>query len=447
MQATRYTFTESYQSLVVAAILQDPSMLPSCRDALQPEYFSSFVEQEIIRMAVSYYDMYRERPGRDTMVQLIYDKAHRVGWKDADRDQITTNLYRIYAIPLQESDLVIVRDKVAQFGRLQALKVAMMDSIGVIQDFEKGDEKADLASVETKVKRALLVGAPKVMGVDIGNVMPDMRAFCEDKDLSSASRRVLTGYPTIDKLLKGGLGAGEFGLILAPSNRGKSMVLANLAAAAYRSGKNTIYFSFEMKEAEVASRIAANLTDCTIADVQQNDPEYMSRVRAMQQVFVGRKLRIIYIKPVDATPNNIRSTIMNIESTEGWKPDALFIDYIDEMTVPSGSKSIKDDNTFKIGEFLTAELQSIGIDYMCPVWTASQVNRDGYLGDPELSDVGMSTRKIDKSDFVMSIVQSESQARDGRMTFKILKSRRSVKGQRINCVSKMEKATIYEIVT
>lgn len=445
IQAAKYGFTESYQSLVVACILQDATLLSECRDALAPDYFSAFIEQELVRLAVTYYDTYRQRPGRDTMVQLIYDKAARIGWKDQDRDSITSNLYRIYGLPLQESDIRLVRDKVSQFGRLQALKIAMMESISTIADFEKGDDRADLSTVETKIKKALLVGAAKPSGIDLNAVMPDMLKLTMEKGVSSMDRRVLTGYPSIDRMLRGGLGGGEFGLILAPSNRGKSMVLANLAAAAYRQGKNSIYFTFEMKEPEVASRIAANLTDCTISQVQENDPTYMAKVKDLQSVMSSRRLKIVYIKPSEATPNNLRSTIMHVESTEGWSPDAVFVDYIDEMTLPAGSVRIRDDDTFKTGEILAGELLSLAVDYKCPVWSASQVNRDGYSGDPELSDTGMSMRKIDKSEFVMSIVQSESQIKNNQLTFKILKNRRGAgKGSRIQCVARLDKALIYE---
>lgn len=446
MNVAKYRFTEAYQSLAVAAILQDATLLAECRDAISPEYFALFSEQEIVRLAATYYDQYRQRPGRDTMVQLIYDKSYRIGWKDSDRDKIVTDLYRIYSTPLQESDLSMVRQRVSEFGKLQALKIAMMDSINVIAEYEKGDDKADLQSVERKIQKALVVGSAKTLGTSLTQVMPRMGEFIRTNSMSSTERRVLTGYPSIDGMLRGGLGGGELGFILAPSNKGKSMVMANFAAAAFRQGKNTLYFSFEMKEPEIASRIAANLTGNTITEVQEDDPTYLRKVKDMEPVFGGRNLKLIYIKPSEATPNNLRSIIMNIEATEGWSPEAMFVDYIDEMTVPAGALKLKDDDSYQTLAYLSAELLSLGVDYRCPVWSASQVNRDGYQGDPELSDTGQSMRKIDKAEFVMSLIQTEHQAKEGRMTFKVLKNRRGPgKGLRVQCMADLTRALIYEV--
>lgn len=432
----KYKFTEQFQTLVVACLLQDPVLLGEARDAIRPEFFVSYAEQEIVRMLVEFYDRYMQKPSRDVLLQGLHDRASRLGWDTKDRDRLIEHLHTIYTYPLQTADIKHVKDQVSQFGKIQALKGAMLESIAVVDDYDRGDEKAKLESIEQKIQKALTVGSTKNLGISLSTVMQDMQSLCATHDLASIDKRVLTGYPIIDKCLKGGLGGGELAFVIAPSNRGKSMVLVNLAAAAFRAGKRTIYFTFEMKEPEVASRMAACLTGCTIEQVQAGDLAYRQKIGEIKFILDQRNCRVIYVKPADATPANLRAILMKIETLEGWKPQAIFVDYMDEMPVAP----TKDDDDYNGYGKIASDLLSIAVDYQCPVWTASQVNRQGYEGDPSLHTTGRSMQKIDKAEFVITIILDRD-----KFILKILKNRRGPGvGMRIKCIAELEKATIRE---
>jgi replicative DNA helicase len=388
-------------------------------------------------MLLEFYDRYLQKPSRDVLLQGLYDRSNRLGWDVKDRDRMVEHLHTIYTYPLQDADTKHVKDQIAQFGRIQALKGAMLESIAVVDDFDRGDERAKLESVEQKIRSALSVGSTKNLGISLSHVMQDMKSLCGTHDLAAIDRRVPTGYPSMDRCLKGGLGGGELGFVIAPSNRGKSMVLVNLAAASFRAGKKTIYFTFEMKEPEVASRMAACLTNCTIDQVQSGDLTYHQKIGEIKYILDQRNYRIIYVKPSDATPSNLRAILMKIETMEGWKPQAIFVDYLDEMPV---APSKNDDDNYNGYGKLASELLSIGVDYQCPVWSASQVNRSGYEGDPTLQSIGRSMQKVDKAEFVITIILDRD-----KMILKILKNRRGPGvGMRIKCVPELEKAIIRE---
>lgn len=440
----KYRFTEQFQTLVVSVLLQDPSILTEVRDSIRPEFFSAHSEQEIIRIVTELYDRYMQKPSREVILQSIVDRANRLGWDSKDRDRLVDHLHLVYSTPLQEADVKHVKDQITQFGRIQALKIAMMESIALIDEYDRGDDKVRLETVETKVQKALTVGSPKSLGISLPHVMLDMKTLCKEHDLAALDKRVLTGYPIIDKCLKGGLGGGEVGFVIAPSNKGKSMVLVNLAAAAFRAGRRTVYFSFEMKEPEVASRIAACLTDCTIDQVQSADAAYQSKIQQIKFILDSRNCRIIYVKPSDATPANLRAILMKIETLEGWKPQAIFIDYLDEMPVPVGRRGDEEDNYNGYGK-ITSDILSISVDYQCPVWSASQVNRTGYEGDPTLHSIGRSMQKIDKAEFVLTVIQDETSKKKNELFLKILKNRRGPGvNMRIRCVADLSKASIRE---
>lgn len=441
---SKYRFTPEYQSLVVAGIVSDPRLLIECRDSLRADYFDAFAEQELSRIILDFYDRFRQRPSPDTVVQLIHERSAKLGWEQKDRDSLVSEFYRIMSMPLHDADLARLRQEVAKFGRIQALKLAMLDSINLIGESEKGAD-VSLESVEVKVRQALAVGSAKSIGVSLSHVMSDMRALCASSNLGSIDSRVLTGFATIDKCLKGGLGAGEIGFVIAPSNRGKSMILVNIAAAAMRSAKKVIYFSFEMKEPEIASRLAANITDTTIDKVQANDAIYLQKVADLKPVLDTRNLRVVYVPPSDATANNLRSIIMRIETLEGWTPQMIVVDYLDEMAVVSGKD---EDSMYQAYGNLTSDLLAMAVDYKCPLWTASQVNRDGY-GDAGagLSHTGRSMQKIDKSEFVVTPYATDDMVKSGKLILRILKNRRGPGvGLRIPCIADFSKARILEEV-
>ena len=274
-----------------------------------------------------------------------------------------------------------------------------------------------------------------------------MRALCKTHDLSSIDRRVATGYPTIDKILKGGLGGGEIGFVIAPSNKGKSMVLVNLAVAAFRAGKRTVYFSFEMKEPEIIGRMAAIISGCTIEQCQNEDPAYVAKVQEIRFLIEQRQLQVIYIPPSQATPGNLRANLMWLQSVGGFAPEALFVDYLDEMPVAQGRKGDEESLYQGYGK-LAADLLSIGVDYKCPVWSASQVNREGYNGSPSLHTIGRSMQKVDKAEFVIAVAQDDLQKNRNELNLKVLKNRRGPGvGLMIKCVADLSKAMIYEVPT
>lgn len=449
-------YTAAYQDLIVACILKDPQFLVHTRDSLDRTFFTSSDNQEIIDISLKHYDKSAKTPTQPELEQAVLARATNVGWQeDSIRDLMKSIRSRF------ESDLALVsleqiREDVSKFGRLQSLKSAIMDSIAVLEAADKGDDTANLEDVERHVRRALTVGAVKETGISLIDFMAHPKSIIDSSKYSSPEKRVTSGFPYIDQVLDNGLGGGEIGFVMAPSNRGKSMVLANMAAAAYASGKNVVYFSFEMKEPELLARITARLinqnpaqpTSPSINDIKGQSPAYMNMAGEVVKYFrsLGANLKTVYIKPSEATPNNLRSVLMNIQATEGWAPDVIYNDYIDEMTLPQGSGLSGDDSYNKFGQ-IASDLLSIAVDYECPLWTASQVNRDGYNQEPTMDTIGRSMQKVDRSEFVVTIIQSDREKKENKLRLKILKNRRGPGvGHRIECIADMQRATIYEIL-
>jgi hypothetical protein len=68
---------------------------------------------------------------------------------------------------------------------------------------------------------------------------------------------VPTGYPSLDTILGGGLGYGEYGLLIGHSGAGKTALAVNLAYNAVLLGKKVTYFSMEDTVHNVVNRFYA----------------------------------------------------------------------------------------------------------------------------------------------------------------------------------------------
>ena len=229
--------------------------------------------------------------------------------------------------------------------------------------------------------------------------------------------KVRTGWPHIDYHLEGGLGVGELGTILAPSNRGKSMALVNIAcgAAGLGSGKNVVIFTHEMSEKIYAKRIAARTTF--------RFPKRLESLTEYRDLFVEFSKRLM--------PGNIRiigdtnMSTLQIEGSlerlkgEGYDFDLVIDDYPDLIIPPRRRK----ERRFEISE--TYEwYRRLGNKFNVPVWAASQTNRQAYNKEIIMeSDIAEDIGKVNISDIVIAICQTKKEADEDRCRLFLTKVR------------------------
>lgn len=94
--------------------------------------------------------------------------------------------------------------------------------------------KTDMVAVSTMVEAVI----GKVLAVQAGDVSPALS----------------TGWPTVDKLLSGGMRAGQFIVVAGRPAMGKSSFGTCLAANVARNGGNVLYYPFEESHEDVLHR-------------------------------------------------------------------------------------------------------------------------------------------------------------------------------------------------
>lgn len=435
-----YDYDNGFQEKILATLLRDPTFIGSAVSVVKSHYFTGAAHKLIAKAAFDYYKEYRSKPSKTSLVQMLQTILARSGLEFEDISTIISSVDELYEIDI--SDAQYVKDEASQFGRFQAVKLGVLKCVDHIENSNKDPDRYDLDGCLSYLQKALVSGREHDTGVQLFDYLTDLSKVKDDDELSDPRYRVATGFQTIDRCLKGGMGAGELGIVMGESGIGKSMFLTNLAAVASLMAKKVVYITLELKPYEVIIRALARMTGKSMDDVEAGSDTYKKSLTKFDTIGSGY-FRVKYFKPSQATTGSIRAYLSRLEVDDGVKPDIILVDYLDEMKGldPEGDSS----KGYYIWGQVCADLIELGDDYKCPVWTATQIQREAYGNDPKLSSMGESMKKVNKADLIVSICQKDSELEGGRMRLRINKMRRgSGKGRYLPCISKLERALMRE---
>jgi len=212
----RYSFSMQFQKDVLALMARDPGFLLEMSDALNAKYFEGPSARVIAGILLEHAAQYKTRPAKSSMMLKLdkYFAARKTA--EETQQEVLDLVHALYKRPLPP-DLQFVREQVADFGRLQALKSAIGEYIETLNSYPT-DYKKHLQIVPT-ITRALGVGLGQRIGVQLFDA-PDEPSRFRGAD-GDPQHKVPIMLPTFNLARRGGLGAGELGVVLGESNKGK----------------------------------------------------------------------------------------------------------------------------------------------------------------------------------------------------------------------------------
>ena len=217
----------SFQQSLIKAIIEDKKYGETIIDVLESKYFENNSFRFLMENIKELYKTYEKLPDYHTLSQKVMAEG---GNKDSSRIHIDT----LEAIKEDTKDTSYVKDTALNFCKQQNLKRELKSVQSII---ENGQFEA-YSKIEEIIKKALQVG---ISNDEVLDVFHDIDAALE-KDFRLP---IPTGIVGIDNLLKGGLGKGELGVVLAPTGTGKTTLLTKFANTAYNLGLNVVQIFFE----------------------------------------------------------------------------------------------------------------------------------------------------------------------------------------------------------
>jgi len=399
---------KSFQEKVLQALLTDRNWATqfievfNVDEALEPAYLKLVASKYI-----NYYNSYKEFPTHELLFTIIKDDLS----SNTDlvlREQCHGFLQKVVKNE-NGNDLPWVKEKAFTWCRQQMLKKALSDSVDIILT-DKYETVIDI------MKTAIAAGMASSPGHDYNNDI--------DARYSVTFRHpISTGIPELDdkKVMAGGLGAGEIGIVVAPSGVGKSHLLTHFGAQALLKGKNVYHYTMELNERYVGIRYDSHLTGINSSDCSEAKD-------LIKEYFDSHKDQLgrLIIKEYPArsiTCNTIKAHIEKM-SYKGVKPDLVLIDY---------AGIIRSTERYELPrlemQYVIQEIRKMAKELDCPVWTALQSNKDGAKSDiVDLTNMAESYGQAAEADFVLGLQRLSTQKATGLGTLFVAKNRFGIDG-------------------
>ena len=377
MERTNFShFGKNFQEALCFLILEDRPFA----DQIFEVFDITFLELSYLRLFITKILTYREKysvhPTNKIMSTIL--KSDLENENDALQRQV-----RDYFARMQVMDSVreaeFVKDKSLDFCRKQKLKGAMLKSVDLLQS-------SSFDEISKIINDALVLGSDSNFGYDY---LKDFEKRFELK----ARNPVTTGWSEVDLICQNGLGAGELGVVVAPTGAGKSMHLTHLGAMALVNGVNVVHYTLELSDTTIASRYDSCITGVPLSDLRSFKELIYERVEK-----VDGKLIVKEYPTKSASTRTIRNHLEKL-ANRGIEPGLIIVDYGDLLRPVVNRKEKRTEL-----ESIYEELRGIAQDYSCPVWTASQTNRSGLNAEViTMESISEAFSKCFVADFIYTV--------------------------------------------
>ena len=386
-----------FQVKVLSALLTHKEFLTNIYDILNEDDFPNPAHKWIIKEILKYYDKYHTTPSLDILkveVKKIENEVLQLSIQEQLREAYISS----------DNDLKYIMEEFSAFCKNQQLKQALLSSVDLLK-------AGDYDSIKFMIENAMKAGNDKNLGHEYSKDI-------ETRYRENSRKFIPTPWDSINDLLQGGLGGGDFGLIFGNPGGGKSWTLVALGAHAVRLGYNVLHYTLELGEDYVGLRYDACFTQIPVDHLSKNK----GRVEEIVPQLPG-KLVIKEYSPGRASIHTIESHIRKCMTHE-IEPDLILIDYVDLLS----SKRKNVDRKYEIDDIYTST-KGLSKELNLPIWSVSQVNRAGAKDDIIEGDKAAgSYDKIMITDFCLSLSRKAKDKVNGTGRFHVMKNRYGMDG-------------------
>lgn len=406
-------------------LLTDQDFFVANLEQLRPEYFQDDAHQMMLIVARDYHGKHRHLP---PLAVIQHEITSNFPEREAELGA------ELYACLEYIDDVVVapeyLQSQVDRFCRAERLKQALRDAFHEVQS-------GTIDEVESIMRRALADVAPASMTTSLRDGFEGwVEELVADHE---QQRRHSLGFPALDQMLNGGMRGGELALWIGPPGSGKSAMLCQVGVTNVMAGRKVLHVSLENSEHITLGRYFANLLDTPMADFLPRIPRMRDKWAALAPALRG-DLKIRWFPSRSASVNDLRQLIRSLETKEGWRPDIVLLDYVDELR-PVANASTYESQGHLIGELrgLMGEVGALGV-------SATQTNRQGgavtVIDDQEIGD---SYVKLRVADVMVSINMQPLERSKNLLRLFLMKNRNGTAKQVVFVDAHFEKCSFTEI--
>jgi replicative DNA helicase len=390
----------SFQQSLIKSIIEDKKYGETIIDVIDSKYFDNNSFKYIMENLKELYVTYNKIPDYNTLGQKIMAE-------NTTNETGKIHLDTLNNIKESDQDTSYVQDTALRFCKQQNLKRELKKVSTIIEN----GEFESYNKIEQIIQKALQVGISNEDAVDVFDNIEDA--------LKKDYRHPLpTGINGIDNLLKGGLGRGELGVVLAPTGTGKTTILTKIANTSFIYGFNVLQIIFEDNVNSVKRKHYTIWTGIAPDDQPDRESEVIEKVNDVNKNTNG-EIKILKLPSDSVSISEIKSKIRKFKN-EGFNIDLLIIDYVDCLS-PERST---DGEEWKGEGSIMRSLEAMTTEFDIAIWTATQGNRNSISSEVVTTDqMGGSIKKAQIGHVIISIGKTIEQKEHKLATLTLLKSR------------------------
>ena len=397
------------ENLVIKNLLLDEEYVRKAMPFIKAEYFSELLEKNLYNVINKYFTDYSALPTKEALEievgQLgnISDEQHR------------QTIQYIRDIDDEKSEYDWILDTTEKWCKERAIYLALMESIKIA---EGNDEKRATGAIPSILSDALAVSFDNHIGHDYLQDYEERYEFYHQTE-----EKIPFDLEFFNRITKGGLPNKTLNIALAGTGVGKSLFMCHVASSVLLQSKNVLYITLEMAEEKIAERIDANLLS---VDIQQLDqlPKMMfdSKVNKIAKKTQGTLIVKEY-PTASASVAHFRALLNDLALKKSFKPDIIFIDYLN-ICASSRYSKLGNVNSYSYIKAIAEELRGLAVEANVPIVSATQTTRSGYgSSDVDLTDTSESFGLPATADLMFALISTEELEEINQIMVKQLKNR------------------------
>jgi len=379
---------------------------------IKQDYFADNTEKIVFQEIFDFIQKFKNPPTHEALVINFTEKKNLSETQVGDSIELLKEIHLAKDEPTDTNWLIGETEK---FCQDKAIYNAIMDSVSILDNKQQGKTKGEIPKL---LSDALGVSFDSHVGHD----------YTEDSDTRFDSyhkveSKIRFDLDLFNKITKGGLPVKTLNIALAGTGVGKSLFMCHMAAGCLSQGHNVLYITLEMAEEKIAERIDANLLDVSMTELHTMSKKDYNRKFEMLRSKTHGKLIIKEYPTAAASALHFRSLINELALKKTFKPDIIFIDYLNICTsarVRPGSNV----NSYSYIKSIAEELRGLAVETNVPIVSATQTTRSGFTNsDPGLEDTSESFGLPATADFMFALISNEELDNLGQIMIKQLKNR------------------------
>ena len=376
---------------------------------IKPEYYSDKNERVIFEEIGSFIDKYNSIPTQEALTIELDNR------KDVNDEEYKKIVDIIGSFSKSEVDTQWLLDTTEKFCKDKAIYNAVLEGIGIIDGKDKERTPEAIPSI---LSEALAVSFDTNIGHDYVEDGEERFDFYHKKE-----EKIAFDLDYFNKITKGGLPQKTLNIALAGTGVGKSLFMCHVAASTLMQGKNVLYITMEMAEERIAERIDANLMNITMDDLHTLPKKMFETQLSKIQKKTNGKLIIKEYPTASAHVGHFRSLIKELALKRSFRPDIIFIDYLN-ICASSRFKGNANIGSYFYIKSIAEELRGLAVETNVPIMSATQTTRTGFTStDIGLEDTSESFGLPATADLMFALIATEELEELNQIVVKQLKNR------------------------